>query len=665
MKKLFQKARIGKLELKNRLIMPAMGVVYPEEDVVDQSMIDFYVERAKGGIGLVIASCGCVQPVKNKFINLTDDKCIPGLTQLADEVHRHGAKIGLQLLHLGKYAYPVAGVEAVSPSPIMSKFLRQTPRELDISEIGGIVLDFAKAAKRVKESGFDIVELNCATGYLIREFLSPLTNARTDEYGGDLKKRMRFLLEIIQSARDQAGADYPLIVRISGDEFLPGGNTLEEAKFIARELEKTGVDALSVAPGGNETTVPMTIGLVPCGAFAYLAEAIKAEVTIPVVASSRINDPRQAESILNDGKADFVAIGRALLADPEFPNKAAQGKFDEIRKCVACNQGCFDMVWTTLFSGEGAVRCTVNPCVGQEKAFAIKPTDHKKRVMVVGGGPGGMEAARVLALRGHTVSLYEARNKLGGQLRLASISPGKTDFKDSTSYHVNELGRQGVDVFLQQPVTADLVKTQNPDAVIIATGARPIIPQIPGVDGDHVITANEALSEEKATGQKVVVVGGGGIGCETAMFLARKGAADPETALFLSNWGALDRETATALTRRGKQVVLLEKLDSIGNDIGLSRRGFTRKFLGILGVEVITGIEVERITSDGVDIRKGDERQSIAADTVVIAVGSESENELYRALDGQVPELYFIGDSKAPRKAMEAIYEGAKIGREI
>jgi 2,4-dienoyl-CoA reductase (NADPH2) len=461
------------------------------------------------------------------------------------------------------------------------------------------------------------------------------------------------------------GADYPLIVRISGDEFLPGGNTLDEAKVIARELERAGVDALSVAPGGNETTVPMTIGLVPCGAFAYLAEAIKTEVTIPVVASSRINDPQQAESILNDGKADFVAIGRALLADPEFPNKASQGRLDEIRKCIACNQGCFDMVWTTLFSGDGEVRCTVNPCVGREEAFAIRPTDHKKRVIVVGGGPAGMEAARVLALRGHTVFLYEAQDVLGGQMRLASISPGKTDFGDSTSYHVNELGRLGVNVSLKQPVTADFVEAENPDAVIVATGARPIIPPIPGVDGDHVITANQALSGAKATGSKVVVIGGGGIGCETAMFLARKGTADAETALFLSNWGALDNEAATALTRKGKQVTLLEKLDSIGNDIGLSRRGFTRKYLGILGVEAITGIEVERITSDGVDIRKGDDRESIPADTVVIAVGSESENELYQALEGRVPELYFVGDSKAPRKAMEAIHEGAKIAREI
>ena len=666
LKYLFQKAQIGKVELRNRIVMPSMGVIVGEEFASDR-LIDLYVERSKGGAGLIIISGTTIQALQKSggLLSISDDRYIPSFRKLVDSVHEYGAKIGIQIIHLGKYAYPTCGVESVSASPVFSNFTQQMPRELTIPEIKECVRNFTKAVNRAKQAGFDVVEFNCSTGYLIREFLSPVSNKRTDEYGGDLNNRMRFLLEIIKSVKMEVGDDYPLGFRISADEFTPGGNTLKETVVLAKELERAGADVISVAPGGNDSTVPMVPDLVPLGAFTYLSQAIKEGVGIPVIASGRINDPFLADDILRDRKADLIAIGRGLLADPEFPNKAAEGRFDDIRKCIGCVQGCFDMLWPAIFGQESRVTCLVNPGLGREREFEILPAPKKKRVMVIGGGPAGMEAARVLAIRGHKVSLYERQDKLGGQLNLASIPPGKWEFDNITRYLSRELQKSGVDIFVEKEVTPEFVGNEKPDAVIVATGAIPIIPSIPGVDQENVVTANQVLAADIEVGQKVVVVGGGGIGCETALFLAERGAMDAETALFLTTWGALDADRALALTKKGKEVTIVEMLPSIGRDIGITRRGFTRRLLGMLGVDVITSAEVKGIIPSGVELIKNGERQTIAADTVVIAVGTYKDDKLYQKLKGKVPELFVIGDSKEARKALDAIHEGSSIAREI
>jgi len=662
--KLFEKAYIGSMELRNRIIMPAIGLNYTDNDSVNQRMMDFFVERAKGGVGLVISAGGYIEPRAKSMptlLSIADDEFIPGLRDLTGSVHKHGAKIAIQVYHGGKYVpSSLIDTQPVSASAVISNLTGEMPRELTIPEIEEIVVFFAKAVRRAKEAGFDTIEFNCCSGYLIREFLSPISNKRVDQYGGDIENRLRFLLEIIEETRREVGEDYPLICRISADEFLDGGNTLTEGKVIARELERAGVNAISVTGGGHETDVPLTTGFVPHGAFLYLAGGIKEEIGIPVVASGRINDPAFAEKILDDGTADFVAIGRPLLTDPEFPNKAREEKYAEIRKCVACHQGCFDNVFSAK-----PVTCMLNPSVGREKEFEIRPTDRKKKVMVVGGGPGGMEAARVLALRGHDVSLYESKETLGGQLNLAAVPPGKEEFANIIDYMYGQLKNLGVKVFLGQSVSHSIVEEAAPDAVLVSTGVLPAVSDIRGVDGKNVYTANEVLTGKAEIGRKIVIIGGGAIGCETALYLAMKGTTTPDAAVFLSSYGALDPESAMNLTRKGKDITIVEMLKKVGKDVGKTSLWVMRKRLKDQGVKIVTEARVEEITKEGVRIEKGNSRTILEADTVVLAVGAKSNNKLYEELQGKVQELYAIGDCKEPRKAMDAIYEGAVIGRKI
>lgn len=667
--RLFQPGQIGKLELKNRIVMsPMAGLGFSDEFITDR-LVDFFVERAKGGVGLIIVSGGCVDPLGKLpgLIGIYDDRFIPGLEKLAKSVHSQGAKIGLLLFHGGRDSpSSLTGAQAASASAIRSKKTKEMSRELSISEIKEIVLKYARAVRRAKEAGFDLVEFNAYSGYLIMDFLSPRINKRTDEYGGSIEKRMRILREIIERSREEAGEFFPLVCKISGDEFLPGGNGLEEGKFIARDLEKIGIDALDVSPGGHESTVPLSLGLVPEGAFVYIAQAIKNEVSIPII-TSYIDDLFLAEEILQEGKVDFVGFGRAFLADPEFLLKAQEERIEDIRKCCRCHQGCYDVAVATMIVGAPSqpVTCMVNPSVGREKeeAFRIKNYAKKERVLVVGGGPGGMKAAETLALRGHEVSLYEKQHRLGGQLNFASIAPGKEEFRNIISYLSRQLERLGVNVFLRKEVTPEFVLQENPDITIVATGAVPVIPELPGIYNENVFTPFQVLSGEAEVGKNILIIGGGGIGCEVALFLAKKGAMNPESALFLMQWGALNPDKAISLTLKGERdVTILEKLPSICKDIGITKKKFIQAFISMLCIKVITDVEVKGILNSGVEIMdKTGERRKIIADDIVIAMGMASEKRLYEALKGKVSRLFVIGDAKEPRKALDAIYEGATV----
>ncbi len=654
MKALFSPSAIGKMELRNRIVMPAVHLNYSPDGAVNKRIQDYFVERARGGAGLIIVG-GCaideVGPAP-MMIRVDNRRYLEGLSLLASQVKAEGAKIAAQLYQAGRYTHSAfTGRPAVAPSAVPSRLTRETPRELTVEEIKELVAAYARSASLVKEAGFDAVEILASAGYLISQFLSPLTNKRTDEYGGELASRMRFGLEVVAAVRKETGRDFPLLVRVAGNDFMAGSNTNEEARLFCRQLEQAGIDGINVTGGWHETTVPQTTMSVPPGAFVYLARNIKKEVSIPVIACNRINDPLLADRIIASGSADFVGMARGLIADAKLPRKAKAGRLSSIRKCIGCNQGCLDSVFSLQ-----PVSCLVNARVGRERETEIKAAPAVKKVLVVGGGPAGMEAARVAALRGHSVTLWEQQSELGGQLRLAAVPPGRADFGHLVHYLSAQLDELGVTVKLNKKAAAADVTAENFDAVIIATGARCQVPAIPGVDSAHVVSAWDVLAGSVICGENVVVVGGGAVGVETSLLLAEQGALDADSLRFLLLEQAEKAETLAALTVRGhKKVILVEMTKSIGTDIGLTTRWTLLAALRRSGVETITEAAVIEITSAGAKVDCDKEQKLLPADTVVLAVGSVSDNSLHAQLKEQVADLYLLGDAASPKKAIDAV----------
>ena len=664
-KMLFTPILIGEMELKNRIVMPAMYFLNSVEGRVLPVHTDFFVERAKGGVGLItIGGCTIDETSgPNKMLSVRDDQFIPGLAGLAQSVQRHGAKIAVQLYHGGRYCRSqlMGGKQSVSSSAIPSRITGETPRELSIPEIKQIQRNYALAAGRVKRAGFDAVEVLAGAGYLVSQFLSPVVNRRKDEYGGDFPHRMRFALEVAQEVRREVGPGYPIFYRIAGNEFMEGGLENKEAQVFSRELEKAGVDMLSVIGGWHETRVPQITMGVPRGGFVYLAQGIKQAVSIPVMACNRINDPLLAEQILRDGRADLVGFGRSLIADPELPNKARSGRLDEIRYCIACNQGCFNPL-----SEDKPQTCLVNAQAGAEGKRIIQPALRKKKVMVIGGGPAGMEAARVAAMRGHEVCLYEKNETLGGQILLAALPPGREEFLTLVRYQETQIKKLGVDVHTGVEANLQDVERENPDAVVLATGAEPLVPDIKGVDRTNVVSAWDVLSGKADPGREVVIIGGGATGLETALLLARKGTLDAETLYFLMFNQAESQETIQNLLYRGlKKITVLEMLPKVGQDIGVTTRWTIIQDLSRLGVSLRTKALAREIADQGVLIDREGREEWIPADTVVLATGTKPVNFLYEQIKGRVKEIHLIGDAKTPRKALEAVAEGLEVGRTI
>ena len=662
--KLFEPIKIANVQVRNRIVMSPMGLGRATEDgFVTDAMVDFYIERARGGVGLIGVVCGyndfCVH--LPHVPALQDDKFIPGLRRMTDAIHEHGAKTFAQLMNMGSSCFSTAdGGPPAAPSAIRNTLTGVMPREMTTAEVRLLCDHFAEGAWRAKECGFDGVELVGNAGYIMNQFLSPLTNQRTDEYGGDFERRMRFPLEVVRKIRAKVGPGFLISYRASGDEFMKGGNRQEEMKKVAKALEKTGIDLINVTAGWHQSFLPLVSMDVPRGTYVYLAEGIKQVVKVPVIACNRINNPFLAEQILMNGQADMVGMGRPFLTDPEWPRKAVEGRFDEIRQCTACDQRCLDSVFSMK-----EITCTFNPAANREKQFALVAATKPKRVFVIGGGPAGMEAARTLAQRGHHVTLFEKSHKLGGQLNLAAVPPGRGEFANAVRWLSSELYRAGVKVEIGREIDAEAIKKQKPDAVVVATGATPLRPKIPGIDGDNVVWANEVLENGAALGKQVVVIGGGAVGMETALFIAKQGPVSAESAVFLALGGALDAETAINLTRKGPQVTILEMLDRIGQDMGPTTRSSVRFALRQHDVKVITKAKASRITNKGVVYEHDGKEELAEAGTVVIATGSKPETGLFDALQGTVPELYRIGDCVKARTACEAIEEAALIGRKI
>jgi 2,4-dienoyl-CoA reductase-like NADH-dependent reductase (Old Yellow Enzyme family)/thioredoxin reductase len=661
---LFSPIKINSLFLKNRIVMTAMHLGYTPGGQVTDRLVEFYALRAKGGVGLIIVGGCTIDPWAGMadMISIKDDSFLPGLERLTRAVKAGGAKIGAQLYQAGRYAHSsmIGGKKPFSASAVRSKFTGETPRALDLDEIPGVQDRFAEAAFRAKKVGFDAVEILGSAGYLISQFFSPLTNRREDGYGGSFDKRMRFGIEVVEKVRNAVGATYPILMRLAGNDFMEGSNTNKEAQIFASELEKAGVDCFDVTGGWHETRVPQLTMHVPRKAYVYLAQGIRSAVSVPVIASNRINDPRLGEEVLREGQADLVTMARALLADPDLPNKALQGKEGLITHCVACNQGCFDRV----FQFEPAT-CMVNPAAGIEAESLLTPAPRKKKVLIIGGGPAGMKAALTASDRGHQVILVEKSLQLGGQLLLNEKIPGREEILLAAVDLEKNLRARPVEILPEKEADEAFIQQTAPTVVIVATGATPLIPSIPGINHSKVVLAWDILSGKSNVGRKVVIVGGNAVGLETALYLASHGTISPEVLHFLMVNKAESPDMIEKLLNRGdKEVCVVEMTKKLGQDIGNSTRWTIMAELKRLGVKVIPGAKAVEVNDAGLRIRKDTKEEVLSADSIVIATGSKSENTLASVKD-LAPEVYVIGDAKKPRNALEAIREGFLTGLAI
>lgn len=670
---LLNPGRIGNLELRNRIVMAPMRVgLVTNEGFIDERLKSYYVARAKGGVGLIITGTTIVDPDyarPGQHVAIYNEKVIPGLHDMIEAVHVHGAKIFIMLWHPGRQWS--GSPQPIAPSSIACRSFmygdRQVPRELTSGEVEGLVEKFVKGAKIAQIAGADGVALHGTHGYIIHQFLSPYTNARMDKYGGSLEKRTRFAVEIIERIREECGADFPIDIRL-GQDFVVPGNTVKEIKVIAKILESKGLACIGASGGMHESTreklydgVSAPMG-VPPGWELEDAEAIKSAVRIPVFAVGGLGiDLELAERVLEEGKADFIQIGRPLIADSDLPIKVTTGRLDEINWCIRCGE-CHPHDRDNL--RKPVLRCTVNAFAGREAEFEwrVVPASKAKKVLIVGGGPGGMEAARIAALRGHEVTLYEKRDELGGELLLAVIPPGKREIERKIKYLSYEIRRLGVNVNLGIEVTPELVGKAKPDVVILATGSTPSIPQLTGIKRDNVSFVKDVLTGKAKIGEKVVIIGGGGIGAEVAYYLAEKGKR--VTIVRRTTPEELEKDTGRGSPTR-LQKEYLPDLWGVATDLPRRYRMILLKRLGELGVKAIFGAQTKEITEKGVILRGIDGERKIEADTVVVVGSYKPNRELYLKLFGRVPELYTIGDCVEPRRILDAIGEGAYVALRI
>lgn len=632
--KLFEPGFIGTLRVKNRIIMAPMVTHYiTKEGGVSERQIDYYAARAKGGAGVIVTECaypGSRGPLGRLLVN--SDKFIPGLSKLAEAIHKNGAKAVMELnVHRAK----ADAEEPVSASAVPDPVTGIPCKALSIAEIQKLVAEFGEGAGRVKEAGFDGIMIHGGTSYLVQVFLSPLTNKRTDEYGGDLKGRAKLALDLAEIARKKTGPDYPIIYRLTVDEKVDDGYKVGDGAIVCKWLEEAGVNAIDVTASGKYHSACLYI---PPGYNAPLSSAIRKAVRIPVSVPGRIDSPALAEQILAEGAADFVTLGRALIADPEFANKAATGRTSEIRKCITCSrcQEHVSQAWDVRMA------CTVNPAVGREKQFEPRPAKKAKSVLVIGGGPAGIQAALTCSERGHHVTLWEESPSLGGQLNIAHLPPDKDGFKTFPLYLQDRLAKSNVKIETNKKATAEGVLEFAPESVILAIGARPLVPDIQGLESKIVVSGWDVLLGRVDTGQNVIVVGGGRMGCEIADFLAQRG----KKLIILEIFPELYSEGIA--NRHSSRVLLLERLNSYG-------------------VKSYLGVKAEKIADFGMEIQDAEGRiVSLKADSIVLAVGSVANvDTISPVLEGKIPEIHKIGDCVKPRQIMEAICDGAETALKV
>lgn len=637
--RLFEPIMIGTMELKNRLVVPAMSTLFANPDgSCTEKFIAYHEAKARGGWGLIVTEYYGVTPTVGFFprlFGLWDDRLIENHRQLTDRVHAAGGKIAAQINHAGRQTCSaITGVHPVAPSAIRDPTMPETPKALTRDEIKEIVEQFGDTALAVKKTGFDAVELYGAHGYLISQFLSRFSNKRTDEYGGSIEDRCRFVVELIHNIKSKAGSDYPVMIRLSTEEFVPGGITIEETKTIAMILERAGIDAIDCSQGIYFTSQyiipPSTI---PHAAFVDNAAEIKKVVNIPVIAAGRINDANIALSVLVSGKADMIAMGRASLADPQLPNKIRAGNIEDVQLCIGCIQGCI---------GENnrgnKMHCLVNPLTAREDEIEIRPAETKKTIIVAGGGVTGCEAAIIAAQRGHAVTIFEKSDDLGGQWSLAGILPGKAEFLTLIKWQKRQLAKHGVTIVLDTECTTQIIQRANPDVVIIATGSCQTVPPIKGLDSANVVLANDVLKGIVEVGKNVLVVGGGLVGAETAEHIAIY----------------------------GNNVTIIEMQDEIIMDCERESKFVLLESLKKHHVSICTGVKLKEIRNKSAIFEQQGQEQIIEwIDTVVVAVGSRSVNTLEAPLRALGIPVVVAGDALDVKNGLHNVNEGFMAGLTI
>lgn len=639
--KLFEPLTIKSLQLRSRVMMGSMHVGLEGLDNGIERLTEFYRLRAKNHVGLIVTGGAAINEEGSgglNFMSIYRDEDIKKWKGLTKAIHDEGGAIALQLFHAGRYAYKaLTGHDPVAPSPIQSPINPDKPRELTHEDILRTINEFGEGARRAKEAGFDAVEIMGSEGYLINQFVSPVTNKRTDEWGGSFEKRIKFSLEIVKAVKRAVGDDYPIIFRMSGLDLIEGSTTEEETIQWAKALEKEGVDILNIGIGWHESRVPTIYMKVPRMNFVYVAEEIRKHVNVPIVTSNRINDPRDAEKILQKGSADLVSMARPFLADPEILTKAKEERYDEINTCIACNQACLDHV----FEGKPAT-CLVNPEAGREIDLKIVPASKEKHILIVGAGPAGLEAARVLAKRGHKVTLVDEKSEIGGQLNYSKLVPGKQEFYETLRYYRVQLHLLNVDVRLNYRLTEDDPLIDKVDEIIVATGIVPRKPEIEGIDNSkYVVSYRDVFEGKVEPGKDVVFIGGGGIACDLALLLKEKGV---------------------------ENITLLQRGKSFARGVGRTTRWAVLMELRQKGVKMIGGIEkYDAIEENSVIYTYDGEKKSIKGDMIIIAAGQLTNEDLANRLQEKGKKVHVIGGAAKALglDAKEAIYDGTVIARSI
>ena len=641
--------KIGNITLKNRVMMGSMHTGLEEHPDGSSRLAAFYAERARGGVGLIVTGGFAPNAAGRVFeegAELVSEDQLDFHRHFVKAVHENGGKIALQILHTGRYGLLE---NCVAPSPITAPINFYRPKELTNEEIVKTIEDFVRCAKLAKIAGYDGVEIMGSEGYLINQFIAKCTNVRTDEWGGSYENRIRFALRIVEGVKEESGEDFLIIYRLSCLDLVENGSSFEEVIELGQRVEKAGASLINTGIGWHEARIPTIAMMVPRAAFAWVTGKLRPHLKIPIVTSNRINDPYVAECLLRDGLADMVSMARPLLADENFVNKTAEGRPEEINTCIACNQACLDQIFQMK-----TATCMVNPRAGHETELNYEPAAISKSIAVIGAGPAGMTAAYISAMRGHRVTLFDQRSKLGGQINLAVKIPGKQEFYETLRFYRVMLEKYGVELKLGQCVNQDTIVAGNYDAVVLATGVRPRELELEGADHAKVLSYLDVLDKECPVGNKVAVIGAGGIGIDVAHFLTAQTPYSGDVPEYLQGYGILDSEKALALRKPKKREVTVfqRSTDKIGKRLGKTTGWAHIQTLKSHGVQLLPGATYLKIDDSGlhvkVALKKGEEPQEIVmdVDNVIVAAGQEPRRELETSLRESGFEVHVIGGAR-------------------